>query len=83
MEDVRAKIASVKAQSAPVQAELDEAIAEQNALDARIAALAAQVDGIEQPHLHALKMELSALAQAESAIKIDGYDQAAGVFALS
>jgi chromosome segregation ATPase len=76
MAEVRAQIAAVKAQSAPAQAELDAAIAEQNALDAKIAGLAAQVDAIEQPQLHSLKLELSALAQAESAIKVAGADQA-------
>jgi len=82
MADVRAQIAAVKATSAPLQVELDAAISQQNALDVTIADIAAKIDVIEQPHLHALKLELSALAQAESAIKVIDFDQAAGVLTL-
>lgn len=70
MTELRAEIAGVKSQSAPLQSQLDAKIAEQNALDATIADLAKQIDAIEQPKLHALKMELSEVAQAEGAIKL-------------
>lgn len=70
MAELRTEIESVKAISASKQAELDGAIAEQNALDAKVATLAAEVDAIEQPRLHELKMELGLVAQAESAIRV-------------
>jgi chromosome segregation ATPase len=70
MAELRAEIDSVKSTSAPLQSQLDAAIAQQNALDAIIADLAAQIDAIEQPKLHALKTELAEVARAEIAIKV-------------
>lgn len=70
MAELRAEIESVKAPAASLQQQLDAAISQQNALDATIADLSAQIDAILQPKLHALKMELSEVARAEGAIKL-------------
>jgi chromosome segregation ATPase len=67
MAELRAEIAGVMA--IDLRAELDAAIAQQNALDATIAELAKQIDTLEQPKLHALKTELADVARAEIAIK--------------
>ncbi len=69
MAELRAAIAAVKAASAPLQEQLDVAIAEHNAAGIRVTELAAQVDSIEQPLLHELKTELAEVARAESAVK--------------
>ncbi len=70
MAELRADIDVIKAQSAPIYKEMDAAIAEHQALGARIHALTDQANAIEQPRLHALKMELAEVARAESAIKV-------------
>jgi chromosome segregation ATPase len=67
MTELRGEIAALMAKSAPAQARLDSSIEAQNKYDQIIADLAAEVDTIEQPHLHALKMELAAVARAEIA----------------
>lgn len=68
MTELRVQINAVKLGSAPLQAELDTAIAAHNAAGAQVNELAAQVDAIEQPTLRQLKTELAEVARAESAI---------------
>ena len=70
MAELRADIDAIKAKSAPIYAEMDAAIAQHQELGARIQALTDQANAIEQPQLHALKMELGEVARAESAIKL-------------
>ena len=70
MAELRADIDVIKAQSAPIYKEMDAAIAEHQVLGAHIQALTDQANAIEQPRLHALKMELAEVARAESAIKV-------------
>lgn len=70
MAELRADIDVIKAQSAPIYKEMDAAIAEHQVLGARIQVLTDQANAIEQPRLHALKMELAEVARAESAIKV-------------
>lgn len=70
MAELRADIDGIKAQSAPIYKDMDAAIAQHQALGAHIQALTEQANSIEQPRLHALKMELGEVARAESAIKV-------------
>lgn len=71
MAELRAEIEAIKQQAAPLQADLDAAIAVHNAAGATVTELAAQVDAIEQPVLATLKNELAEVARAEIAIKGD------------
>jgi DNA repair exonuclease SbcCD ATPase subunit len=70
MVELRADIDALIAPTADLKVQRAAAIAEQNALDATIEDFTAQIDAIEQPRLYELKMELSQVAQAESAIKL-------------
>lgn len=70
MTKLRAAIDHVLSESAPVRERLAAKVAQQNALDAEIADLAAQAEAIEQPRLHELKTELADVARAESAIRV-------------
>ena len=70
MAELRVEIDALKAKTAPIYAELDGVIAQHQALGARMQELTAQANAIEQPQLHALKMELAEVARAESAIKV-------------
>jgi t-SNARE complex subunit (syntaxin) len=70
MAELRAEIAPLLEQATPLQAQLDDAIARQNAAGIEVAQLAAQIDSIQQPGLHDLKQELAEIARAESAIKL-------------
>lgn len=72
MAELRSDIAALMAPAADLKAQRDAAIAEQNALDACIAGLTAEIDAIEQPRLYLLKMELAEVARAEGAIKLNG-----------
>jgi hypothetical protein len=70
MVELRAEIAPLIDQAAQLQAQLDAAIERQNAVGIEVAELAAQIDAIQQPRLHELKLELGEVARAESAILV-------------
>jgi len=70
MAELRAEIDAVKAPAVPIYAELDAVIAQHQALGVRMQELTDQANAIEQPKLHALKMELAEVARAESALKV-------------
>ena len=69
MADLRTEIEAIKGPAVPVYAEMDALIVQHNDLGARIQALTAQANAIEQPALHAKKMELAQVARTEDAIR--------------
>lgn len=69
MADLRSDIETVKAPAVPIYKEMDALIVEHNRLGARIRELTDQANALEQPRLHALKMELGQVARTEDAIR--------------
>lgn len=69
MAELRTEIEAVKAPAVPLYAEMDALIVQHNTIGARIAELTDQANTLEQPRLHALKMELGDVARAEDAIR--------------
>lgn len=70
MAELRAEIEAVKAPAAPKWIEVDQLIVQQQEIGARIQALTDEANGLEQPKLHELKMELAQVARTEIAINL-------------